>query len=310
MNKLKHTLELNGFDIPNGTIPFDMLIEIAEGLKSISGGALRVLMEGHSTKKGKQPDWLQASTAFELTGLKQGSTILEISSPRLSDALSSAQIPLNYGDMELEQVSKGSALDLGLLAFQQAFEGEDTSLLDKALLKDMQQLKRVFRKGNGSVTLYGPQTIKVKLDAKRFSAIKKLDSITPPSMTARITGKLEMMKHSNSSVQLIADGQVIRAYLTEKMSLQEAKEFFGEEVTIDGIAHFDAKRKVSRFEVSKLRLASASDDYFRRLPQPLLKQISWMEEAKNISYLGTKLSKVMGKWPGDESEEELLAMLD
>lgn len=296
--------------MPNGTIPFDMLVEIAEALKEVSGGALRVLMEGHSTKKGKQPEWLQASTAFELTGLKPGSTVLEINTPRLSDTLVSAQMPLPYGDIQIEDISKGSALDLGLMAFQQAFQGDDTSLLDKALLKDMQRLKRVFNNNHGSFILSGRNRSSIRLNAERFKQIRRLESSIAPSITARITGKLELMRHSNSSVQIIADGQTIRAYLTDRLSFADAKEFFGEEVTLDGIAHFDAKRKVSRFEVKTIRLASASDDYFRRMPEPLAQQLSMVQEAQIQGYSGTKLNKVIGKWPGTETLSELLAMLD
>lgn len=296
--------------MPNGSIPFDMLIEIAEGLKEVSGGALRVLMEGHSNKKGKQPDWLKNSIAFELTGLRPGSTILEINTPRLSDTLINAQMPLPYGDSQLDDICKGSALDLGLMAFQQAFHGNDTTLLDKALLKDMQRLKRVFKDGEGSFVLKGRNRSEIRLNAERFKEIRKLESSIAPSMTARITGKLELMRHSNSSVQILADGHVIKAYLTEEVGFQTAKEFFGEEVTIDGIAHFDAKKKVSRFELKKIRLASANDSYFRRVPEPLAEQLSLVQEAKMTGYSGTKLSKVLGKWPGDESVDELLSMLD
>lgn len=311
MQKQTHIIRLQDFKMEDGKIPFSMLLEIANGLKSVSAGALRLLMEGHSNKKGTQPEWLKKSIDFELSGLKPGSTVLEIEAPVLKDTMQKVQVPIPYGDLDFNELSNGTALGLGIQAFQQAFDNDgDTSLLDKQLLKEMQGFKRLFKTRTGRISFGNNQGTNLELSQERFKEIKKLEESIPPSMTARITGKLDLMRHSNASVQLLTAGKVIRAFLTKALPPEEVIGLFGEEVTTDGIAHFNAKKELVRFEIKKIRLATSNDEFFKQLPVPLSNQLSIVSEAQSSGYQGTELGKVMGKWPGDETLDELIEMLD
>lgn len=313
MKKKKHTITLDGFSMEKGRIPFDLLFQIADGLTSVAGGTLRLFMQGHSsTKRGKQPEWLEKSLAFDLVGLQSGSTILEVEAPVLEDTLlGNTQIPIPYGVMDVEELKKETAIGLGMRALTQAFSGkDDVSLLDKQLLQEMQRLKRVFNSPQSSFTVSGYRHKPVKLKQETFNKIKKLESATAPSLTARITGKFDLMRHSTSLMEIITEGKTIRAFLTGDLKIEDVKAFFGEEVTIDGTAHFNPRKQVSSFEVKKVRQASASDEYFKRIPEPVSEQLQLLEEARTKGYTGTKLDKVMGQWPGDESIDELLSLLD
>lgn len=118
------------------------------------------------------------------------------------------------------------------------------------------------------------------------------------------------MRHSDSLLQVITQGKRIRAFLSEELNIQEVKKYFGEEVTIDGIAHFNPKGELASFEVKKIRLAKSSDNYFKKIPQPVQQRIELKELAHEQDYKGTSLSDVIGKWPGDEDIDDLLEMID
>lgn len=284
---------------------------MVENLTNIAGGTLRLLLDGHSHKRGKHPEWLEKSIHFELTGLKPGSTILEVKAPALSETIQSVQLPIQFDDIAIEDILAYSAIDLSLNAFNQAFsEDGDTSLLDKSLLKDMQKFKKIIDSGGGSISITGTAKNRTDLNQESFKKIKKMESATSPSIRARLTGTFDLMKHSNSLMELIVNGKKIRAFLTSDLNIHEVKSLFGEEVTVDGIAHFKPNGQINSFEVDKVRLAQASDNYFKRIPAVVTDQLSIAQVAEAQSYYGTDLKKIIGKWPGEEGIDELLNRLD
>lgn len=311
MKKHKHTIHLEGFEMKNGTIPFSVLMQIVENLTKISSGTLRVLMEGYSQKKGKHPAWLLNSVDFDLAALKPGSTILEVQAPILKDSITQAQLPLEFDSIKMDDVFKFSAIDLTMMAYEQAFsENGDVSLLDKPLLKDMQKFKNIFATKDASFKISGYGKKQLSLNKESFKKIKKLETTTSPSIKSRLSGKFDLMKHSNGLLEIITQNKKIRAFLSSDIDLHSIKDFFGEEVTLDGIAHFNPRGQISSFEVTKIRLAAASDEYFKRIPTPIAEQLQVSDIAYSQSYQGTKLDKVIGKWPGSEDVEDLLQLLD
>lgn len=295
----------------NGTIPFSALMLIVENLNKVSTGALRLLMDGYSQKRGKHPEWLDKSVDFDLSALKPGSTILEVHAPKLQDTIIQAQLPLEFENIKVDDVFKLSAIDVAMMAYEQAFsENGNVSLLDKPLLKDMQKFKGIFNQKEASFTISGYDKKEVSLNKENFKKIKKLETKTSPSIKSRITGKFDLMKHSNSLIEIITQNKKIRAFLSSSIDLHSIKNFFGEEVTLDDVAHFNPRGQISSFEVSKIRIANASDEYFKRIPNPIAEQFQLMDVAQSQLYKGTKLEKVVGKWPGNEDVEDLLQQLD
>jgi len=310
LKKHKHTISLKGFAIKNGTIPFSLLQQIVETLSNVAGGTLRLLIDGHSHKRGKHPEWLERSIDFELSALKPGSTILEIQAPQLKDSMGQAQLPMRFESFDMDTLWEASAIDLSMLTFDQAFDEEgEMFLLDKPLLKDMQRLKNIFDSNDASFTISGKGK-KLILQKEKFKKIKQLESRTAPSRKAILTGKFDLMKHSSSLMEIVVDNKKIRAFLTNDISFADVREYFGEEVTIEGIAHFNPKGQIGSFEVQKARPASQSDDYFRKIPSPVYEQLQLSGITYDQAYKGTNLDKITGKWPGKDSIDDLLELLD
>lgn len=295
----------------NGKIPVSKFIGLAKSLTDVSSGVLRLLLEGYSHKRGKQPEWLTKSVDFQLSGLKEGSTVLEMEAPLLKEVIQQPQLPIPFDDLDFRELMRESAIDLSMRAFHQAFsQTEGASLLDKALLKDMQKLKKVLDSDEATVTITGKTETPISLQKSSFREIKQLESSTPESMTVRLTGTLNAMRYSDSLLQIITQGKTIRAFLSEQMAMNEAKSYFGEEVTVDGWAHFNPKGQVTSVEVSHIRLAEPSDGYFKRIPSPIQQQMMVKDVAREQNYKGTSIDRILGKWPGDESIDDLIEMID
>src|SRR5690606_24949142 len=61
----------------------DLLDTLVEGARR----AVRLRLEGRSTARGASPSWLDEAVNFDVVGLEQGSTVVDIEAPSLEEAL-------------------------------------------------------------------------------------------------------------------------------------------------------------------------------------------------------------------------------
>ncbi len=85
MKTVKYKIKLNNLNTPKGTISVLALRELVERLIDASEKALKLAIDGTSSKKGQPPAWLKASVDFLVTGLKEGSTVIEMDCPTLKE---------------------------------------------------------------------------------------------------------------------------------------------------------------------------------------------------------------------------------
>ncbi|HEX6981286.1 MAG TPA: hypothetical protein VF181_00860 [Balneolaceae bacterium] len=284
--------------------------QLAEMLQAVAGGSLRIVVEGISSKKGPKPKWLEESVNFQLTDIREGSTDLIIEAPLLEESLHQPQIPL-FGRSP-ESLQKYTGIDLALESFNQAFQSnQDDDLLDKHLLKEMEKHQSLFENTSGTIQISGyVYEEPTEISYQSFENIKKLEEQTPPPSRARITGILDLMQYSRDLIQIKTEGGTTRAILTNEIKFEEISAYLGKKVTLEGIANFKPSGAISVIEVAKVRLATEEDEWFTKQPSPIKEQLDFKELRAKQEYKGTKLSNVVGKWPGDESINELLEMLN
>lgn len=310
MNSKKHHIILHDFPLEKGKISFNVLRQLAEMLQSVAGGSLRMVVEGISSKKGPKPTWLEESVNFQLTGIRQGSTDLMVEAPLLEDSLQQPQIPL-FGRSP-ESLREYTGVDLALESFNQAFQSnQEDDLLDKHLLKKMEKHRSLFKDANGSIQITGyVQEKSTKIDYQSFEKIKKLEAQTPPESRARITGILDLMQYSKDLIQLQTEHGTVRAILTDEIKFDDISTYFGQKVTLEGLANYKPSGKISAIEVAKVRRTTEDDEWFSKQPSPVKEQLDIKELRTEQNYKGTQLDNIIGEWPGDEPIEELIEMLD
>lgn len=278
-------------------------------LQTVAGGALRLVIEGISSKKGPRPKWLENSIDFQLTGLEKGSTRLVIEAPMLNETLGQPQIPL-FGRSP-ESLKEYTGIDLALESFRQAFQPTgDHDLLDKHLLKEMESYRSLFRDSEeGVIEITGyVREEPVQLRPRRFDNIKKLEEQTPTPSRARVTGVLDLMQYSKDLIQIRTKQGTIRAILTGDVTFKDISTFFGQKVTLEGIANFKPSGRIRTIEVAKVRIATEEDEWFTKHPSPIKDRLDFNELRAEQGFQGTKLDNVIGEWPGEEPIEELLEM--
>jgi len=263
-----HSIRLTDFGMDEGTIALSLLSKISDQLIRISESTLRLYVEGIShLKRGKMPDWLQKSIDFKLTGIKKGSTVLSIEAPVLSESLKGIQYPL-FNDLDSTDYSMDTALSLAMLAYQKAItEDQETNLLDKALLGEMLVFRNILGSDKRMIEIECPSLSRsVVLEKSGFDKIRILEHVTPAPIKVKLSGKLDVLKHSNSLAEIITPQKRVKVKLPDNIGFEVLKPLFGEEVTVTGLANLNPGGKLVSILLSDIHPVNTDDSFFNAIP--------------------------------------------
>jgi hypothetical protein len=244
-----------------------------------------------------------------LIGIKKGSTILQLETQTF-ETLQGIQIDMFNPDLAKE-LPGFTPMILFMKAYQEAFNNDDDEkqFLDKPLIKDLKELKTFFQSNDEELIISNRNSIpELKLKKQDFDKIKQLEDATPDPRNVVVNGVVDILEHSKSKVTLNTNEGKLFGILSDESLQEKAKDFWGKEATIYGVAHFRSNGKLSFIEIERIYEATQDDKYFSKIPftetteQQIQKQLK-KSPARNW------MNELAGKWPGDESDEEFEQLL-
>lgn len=278
----------------SGQIFLERLVSISGGLMRISKGALQLHLLGSSNKKGRKPASLDEALEIKLVGIKPNSTTLLLDCNEFSETL---QPQLSF--FEEEPLSPYTPISIVMDSFRLAFEEKEGYYIDKPLLNELKSFKKSLLSKEEVITIYNQGSQKgLELTSERLDRIKIIEEEIPKPSKQIVTGLIEELKYSKYRVKIQTEEGILISFLSEKISPEEISKFWGKEITVTGTLHYGLKGTRS-FEIE--RLGEPEDvSIFKRLPTKQYVLIEGRKKMKN------PLEKIKGKWPGDESIDELL----
>lgn len=310
-DKVTYDIKLDKSDQPNGTIDFDRLAFLADKISKIAKGALQIRIGGLSHKKGKAVKDLDKALQIRLTGIKEGSTVLNCETQSFANTLPGIQIDAFRPEVALE-LPKQTPMSLFMMAFSEAFDDtdEDKPFLDKPLIKDLIDLKSFFKNDNEELIISNNNvTPTITLKKKDFSKIKQLEESYPEPQNIVVNGKVDVLQHSKSKVTINTEQGTINGILKDASLNAEIKQYWGTDATVYGIGHYKPNGRLNYIEIERIYQSTPEDKYFSKIPfaetaeKQVLKQLigktnkNWADE-------------IFGKWPGDETDEEFDKLLN
>ncbi len=126
--------------------------------------------------------------------------------------------------------------------------------------------------------------------------------MTPSSRIARLQGVLDSVTVSSKTfvLRLGLDGA-----LPGVASIDVADQFgilLGKTVVVEGSVYLEASGAPLRIEADYMAVAQTGDELWARIPRPLL-------AARASSFPAANVGDLYGKWPGNETDEEIFAAL-
>lgn len=85
MPAIKYKLRIKGLKTADGTISVQALKDLLALLLENAERGLRLAIQGESVKRARKPSWLVKSLNLVVTGIEQGSTVLDLETPTLGD---------------------------------------------------------------------------------------------------------------------------------------------------------------------------------------------------------------------------------
>ncbi|MFH0992140.1 MAG: hypothetical protein V1799_19230 [bacterium] len=310
MKKIKYIVSIKGLDTPQGSITFSALKHIINALSVGSERALRLVLEGESVKKGPIPEWLARSSDFVLTGVRKGSTSLVIQAPQLGDI---APEQIKQQDLWNEVPSpEDTALSILSKSVRDANrENYDSDRYDPGVLDALLECKRLLNGDDIQIKISSKERATEGFTLKRsaFDKIEALKLATPEPQAVLISGFFDMIQHSRRRFTLrMENNEVVRGKIDEgSFSVESMRDLWGKKVTIKGTMYYAASKKPRLIEAQVIVAQRAGDEILRDLKLPL--QVSEViTHLHKESHQGI-VSEIWGKWPGDESTEQILEAL-
>lgn len=304
----KHKIKLNGPHLKHHGVSNLILRDLLDVITEGSIRALRLRLEGRSTVAGKLPSWLDAAVDFEV--IVNNPAQIEIEAPPLS-----AAAPDRFGQAGL--FSDIDASKSSLVFFEDSLEdalaGEaDSDLYDNGLLDTFAGLSNLLAHGidcieitNGRPRAKGS----LRVYAENVKTIKDLQRKTPSNRRVRVSGKVDTIRHRDRMFILILEsGQTLRG-VADNIEAEELARFFGRVAVVSGTAVFRPSGSLLRIEAERIEAAKGDVSVWSVEPRPIETDID-ARTLRRAQDQHSGLNAIFGKWPGDETDDEILAALE
>ena len=318
MNTKHYQFRLSGLREADGQIRATNLLRTIDVLLKTAERATRLLATGKGGGRGQKPDWLKKATDLTITGLKPGSTILDLEAPTLRETACEV---FGLQGFRPEQTTNDRAslddtsLDLASLAIREAQEDDppgdrfDSSVLEAIL---------DFRKITGSS---GIRYELISRDSEHGNFV--LDESSCVRIEARLTeiltprafivsGRLDKIEHDTGRFRLLVnqDSSLLGWLDPSSLDVETLRPLWGKQITVEGMVYFKVNGQPRLIEARRVGSHTERDVIFEEMPAAGIPRSRGMILDREKQARSFDPMELWGTWPGDESIEELLADLD
>ncbi len=307
---INYQLRVKGLNTPHGTISVRTLTELFSQITTCAERSLRLAIEGQSVKPGPPPAWIETSTDLTFTGLESGSTVLNFEAPILGDTIADL-----LGQQDL-WISPPKPDDTAFSIISKSVrdttaENLESDYYDAGVLNSLLALKQFLGPKKHVIELHSPQRTKEDfvLSMSVIEKVERLKVKTPEPQAFIVSGQLDQIGHSKKKFELVLkDGQHIPGRIEEEfMLVEDLRKLWGSKVSVKGMVYFKPSGKIRLLEAHVLKPMEAGEEIFEKVP--VQTSADFMRLLPGTPDRRDWLKDVWGKWPGDESIEDLLGDL-
>jgi len=297
-----------------GRLPTHHLGFLLADLPVAIRGAVSMALRNRSKTPGKQPSWLKQASDLRFTGHAGNSvTQLQFELPSLEDAASVVYEHQLLFDSERPD-GKLTGLDLFMKVIRdiEAVQA-DSDAFDPQLLQQVTKFKRFFKAGPftgfriaGSV----PDTVgEVRVTRTTTENSFRLYGRTPTPQRVRLVGKLDGLEASTQRFSLLLDsGGRLAGVYPEDIS-DRLQELWRKRVLVLGTSVFRVSGNLLRVEAESIDDGANASSMFSTPPVASSSRLD-PNRLRKPQGARSGMAAIMGRWPGDETEEEIEQALE
>lgn len=314
MKMVEHTLALRGEACHGRRARPEVVGTVLVYVKPMIQDTVRMSFLRSSRTKGRPLSELRAAWDVQFLGQTGGPgdcTLLQFEAPSLGTA---APRLFEQGILWDEGLDQGdTAFDLmGHMIADVANRRVDSDRYDTPLLNRVARFHRAFERGLEAIEVSGhrlPSEAPPIIDHSVIESARSLAAETPAPKRVRVQGTLDMIRVSDHAFELILkDSNRVQAVWIGNKVVQ-LRELLNQPVVIEGDAVFRPSGRLLRVDTQAIDAASERDAFFSALPEPGGRATRRSEHLQRQTRR-SGFNGIFGQWPGDETQDELLAALE
>ena len=310
----QHEIRLESDQHFDGRLPTHHLGFLLAELPVVIRGSVSMALRNRSKAPGKQPSWLKRASDLRFTGHEgNGVTHLRFELPTLEDAATEV-----YQQKELFDSGRpngkltGLDLFMGVVRDIDAVQA-DSIAFDPQLLHQFKKFNRFFKSGPFSgFQILGslPDSCgEIRVTRSTIENAVRLYGRTPTPQRVRLVGNLDGLEASTQRFSLLLDsGERVTGVYPEEIS-DTLQRLWRKRVLVLGTSVFRASGNVLRVEAESIDDGANASSLFSTLP---IASSGRLDKNRLRKPQGTRsgMAAIMGRWPGDETEDEIEAALE
>lgn len=315
MNLVHHELRLQGPVGFRRGLPPALSGELLDRFQATAVGAVRMAFEGRSQgRRRARRSWLERAADVRLADLELGDeAVLHFEAPAFGDVAEGI-----YDQVELwpsRPSPSWSAVDaVAAVIDDVAAAATDSDRFDRALLQRILGFRHVLLDEISAVKIeakHRPERRKAgftTVDQPIIEHAREMTAETPRPREVRVVGLLDMLRRSTQAFALrLDDGEEIRGVLAED-DVSSITPLLGKRVITQGQAIFRPSGRLLRIDARAVLPGDGETGFWSKVPQPTSSPRA-RRSHRVAQTPRTGVNAFFGRWPGEESDEALLAML-
>jgi len=273
--------------------------------------SVSMAFRGRSNVRGPRPRWLEAAADLRFIEHEgDDASILYFEAPTLGEAASELYQQQEFWPTRPDPGLTG--LDLfGDVVRDVAAHHEDSDRFDKSLLGKLVNFKNVLNGTFDEVRLdtTRPDRTAAVISPQVIETAQEFQATTPLPQRVRVVGALDMVRASTQSFALrLDDGQEVRGVLGSG-SIVDTAAHLNRRVLVLGQAVYRTSGRLLRIDADEIRAADGEPSLWSRIPPPRTRRFD-PSSLRVPQGPRSGVSAILGRWPGDETDEEIAAWLE
>ncbi len=311
MSMVSHTVRLKSEQHFGGRVPPGSFGEIMRVLPDTIRLSIRMAFAGRSMSRGRRHGWLDAASDIRFLGHSgDNDTLLHFEAPSLGEAAKTLYEQQEFWPGKPKASDTGFDL-LGDVISDVSAGNQDSERFDSHLLRRFTRFQNGLNGTFQEMTIAGNRYTSqpVTLTKAVIETAKQFVTKTPTPQQVRIVGSLDMIRASTRAFALkLDDGQDIHGVLMDG-DIAQLGELLGQRVLVLGKSMFRPSGKILRVDADRVELAGEESAIWSKIPVPGKGRLE-ISELRQPQGPRSGIAAVIGKWPGNETDEEIREALE
>ncbi len=314
MTTLQHEILLESEQHFDGRVPAHPLGLLMADLPIAIRGAVSMALRNRSKTSGKKPSWLRRASDLRFIGHGgNGTTQLRFDLPSLDEAageIYQQELLFESGRPD----GRLTGLDLLMNVVTDIDAGQaDSDTFDPSLLRQVSKFRRFFKSSPFTgfrITGSGREKLaEVHVTPATIDNSLRLYGRTPKPQRTRIVGQLDGIEASTQRFSMLLDsGERVAGVYPEELS-DDLQVLWRKRVLVLGTSVFRASGNLLRVEAESIESGENAASIFSTPP---IANSSRLDSNRLRKLQGPRsgMAAIMGRWPGDETDEEIEEALE